>query len=307
MAVQRDELAASPACHVELSSGIVDAGGELKLKVSLVCNQPKEWVSRVVEIRDERNMTTAEAEFVTFDGNASETEWFAVKVPKEPGDYTWLAAVSFSGDTPSETATSVAFTVRAHTLNVVVWDVPSATVTGGAFRIHVGIKCSSNCCLEGHAFDVLDGEGALVATDRLGPQTWQNTEALHFSQIELRAPNARGRQEWKVDVPKSIDGLPHAAASATFGLVFVPPPECLLAVEAVDRDTREPITGAQIVAHPYRTFADSDGKAEMRVPKGEYTLFVSRRKYLPTKLAVAVTGDLQVTAELSLEPPPARE
>jgi hypothetical protein len=275
--------------------------------VSLACIPPQDCVGNVVEIRDGRGETVAVTEFVAFDGNANETDWLTVKVPDEPGDYTWCAAVSFPGETPSEVATPVSFTVRAHALNVVVWDVPSAIVTGEAFRIHVGMKCSSACALAGHAFEVLDASGATVVSGRLGPDAWQNTQALHFAQIGLKAPEAPGRQEWRVRVAESADALPHAAASASFGVVFVPPPECLLAVEAIDRDTRQPITGAQVVVHPYRTFADAEGRAQIRVPKGEYTVFVSRRKYLPTRLPVAVTEDLRVTAELMLEPPHGRE
>jgi hypothetical protein len=307
MTVQNDELAASSACHVELASGVIDAGGDLKMKLSLSCVPPRDCVGRVAELRDGGGRVVATAEFVAFDGNTSETDWFEVRGPDEPGDHTWLAAVPFPDETPREVVTPVAFTARAHALNVVIWDVPSAIVTGESFAIHVGIKCSSACALTGHAFEVLDASGVVVAGGSLGPNPWQNSQALHFARVELKAPDVTGRQEWKVRVAESADGLPHAAASVSFGVIFVPPPECLLAVEAIDRDTRQPITGAQVVAHPYRTFADADGRAQIRVPKGEYTVFVSRRKYLPAKLPVAVTEDLRVTAELMLEPPHGRE
>jgi hypothetical protein len=307
MTVQNDELAASRACHVELASGVVDAGGELKMKASVVCTPPQDCVGRVVEVRDGRGELVAAAVFVASSGEASETDWFAVGAPDDPGDYTWLAAVAFPDETPSEAVSPVTFTVRAHPVSVVVWDVPSAIATGETFCIHVGMKCSSACVLAGHAFDVLDASDAVVASGRLGPEVWQKTKGLYFAPVELRAPEEHGRQQWRVRVADSADGLPHAAASAAFGVIFVPPPDCLLAVQAIDRDTRQPVTGAQIVVHPYRTVADADGQAEIRVRKGEYTIFVSRRKYLPTKLPVAVTEDLRVTAELMLEPPHGRE
>jgi hypothetical protein len=305
--MQHDELAASRACHVELASGVIDAGGDLKMKLSLTCVPPRDCTGYVAELRDQKSRVVATAAFVAFDGDTSETDWFEVRGPDEPGDHTWFVAVPFPDETPPEVVTPVAFTVRAHALNVVVWDVPSAIVRGESFAIHVGIKCNSACALAGHAFEVLDASGAAVAAGRLGPDPWQNTRALHFARVELKAPDATGRQEWKVRVAESAGGLPHAAASVGFGVIFVPPPECLLAVEAIDRDTRQPIAGAQIVVHPYRTFADAEGRAQIRVPKGEYTVFVSRRKYLPTRLPVAVTEDLRVTAELMLEPPHGRE
>ncbi len=107
MTVQNDELAASRACHVELASGVIDG--------------------RVV----------ATAEFVAFDGETSETDWFEVRGPDEPGDHTWFAAVPFPDETPPDVTRPVVFTVRAHGLNVVVWDVPSAIVRGETFAIHV--------------------------------------------------------------------------------------------------------------------------------------------------------------------------
>jgi hypothetical protein len=277
------------------------------MKVRLVCDPPDKCVGRVAEIRDESGKTAVAAELETFEGNASETDWFTVKVPDEPGDYTWSAVVSFPGETPSETTTQIHFTVRAHEMNLVIWDVPSAVVTGETFLVHVGMKCSSTCALAGHAFEVLDATGTIVASGRLREDAWPRTQALHFAQVELQAPEATGRQEWTIRVTESCDRLPHAAACATFGLVFVSPPECLLAVEAIDRETRQPITDARIVVHPYRTVADTQGRGQIRLPRGEYTLFVARRNYLPTRLPVAVTEDLRVTAELMLEPPHARE
>jgi hypothetical protein len=53
--------------------------------------------------------------------------------------------------------------------------------------------------------------------------------------------------------------------------------------------------------HPYRAIADERGVAELRVPKGDYTLFVSARRYVSDRATVTVTGDLKTQAHLAVE------
>jgi hypothetical protein len=79
------------------------------------------------------------------------------------------------------------------------------------------------------------------------------------------------------------------------------PPECVLRVEAVDKETRAPVKRAKVVAHPYRTLTDEGGFAEVRVPKGDYRLFVSGGGYLPFRRDGSVTGDMTIRVELTLD------
>ena len=58
-----------------------------------------------------------------------------------------------------EAIVPVALTVRAHTTSALVWDVPPAVVIGEAFRVKVGIKCSSQCRQAHRDFIVVDDEG----------------------------------------------------------------------------------------------------------------------------------------------------
>jgi hypothetical protein len=55
------------------------------------------------------------------------------------------------------------------------------------------------------------------------------------------------------------------------------------------------------VVHPYRTVTNERGLAEVRVPEGEYRVFVSRRNYLPFRSDREVNADVTLEAELALD------
>ena len=128
----------------------------------------------------------------------------------------------------------------------------------------------------------------------------------YVAEVELEAPAAEGLYTWSVKDPGSDVGIPHAEGSTSFGVRVVSHPECLVTVEAVDKVSQMPLSGARVVMHPYRAVTDERGVAEMRVAKGAYKLFVSQTSYLTFGLPVEVTADMTARAELDLEPVPER-
>jgi hypothetical protein len=74
-----------------------------------------------------------------------------------------------------------------------------------------------------------------------------------------------------------------------------------LTVVAVDVESHAPVEGAKVVLHPYRTFTDERGVAEVRVPQGEYRLFVSGKKYFPFRSECDIEADVTIRAELALD------
>ena len=85
---------------------------------------------------------------------------------------------------------------------------------------------------------------------------------------------------------------------ARFGVRVVSAPECRVTVVALDAESRAPVEGARVVAHPYRAVTDERGMAELHVPAGEYRLFVSGRGCIPFRFDGAVTADTTIRAEL---------
>ena len=90
----------------------------------------------------------------------------------------------------------------------------------------------------------------------------------------------------------------HAVGRARFGVRVVSAPDCRVTVTAVDAESGAPVEGARVVAHPYRTVTDARGLAELRVPAGEYRLFVSGKGCIPFRFDGEVTADTSIRAEL---------
>ncbi|MCY4026116.1 MAG: hypothetical protein OXH75_07345 [Acidobacteria bacterium] len=92
---------------------------------------------------------------------------------------------------------------------------------------------------------------------------------------------------------------PHTQASARFGVRVVSKPELVLTVVATRAESGSPLEGARVVAHPYRALTDERGVAEMRVPAGEYRLFVSGKGRVPFRFDGEVTADTTIRAVLA--------
>jgi len=187
-------------------------------------------------------------------------------------------------------------------------------VAGERFRMKVGIKCSDECQLTNRDFGIYDHAGAQVATGTLPGEHWPGTTGLYVAEVELEAPAAEGLYTWSVKGPStalgagpgSDVGIPHAEGSISFGVRVVSPPEYLVTVETVDKESQTPLSGARVVIHPYKAVTDERGVAQVRVAKGAYKLFVSQTRYLTFGLPVEVTADMTARAELDLEPVPER-
>jgi len=202
-----------------------------------------------------------------------------------------------------------------HDRHVVVWDVPPAIERGATFRVRVGVKCASGCAPGAWTVAVHDQDGATRAAVSLGAEPWAGTAALYHAEIELTAPDVEGLHTWEAvaaGVPgnEASQGDPengdpqHGEARASFTVRSVAPPDCLVTVVAVDRQDQTPVAGATVVAHPFRALTDARGVATLRLPKGDYRLFVSGRNYVPFRRDGDISGELTITAELEPDLPP---
>jgi hypothetical protein len=237
------------------------------------------------------------------------TREFVVKAPVKPGKYTWLGvspAVVKEGVSYAEASTPISITVKPHTTHVVAWDAPSAVVVGERFKMKVGIKCSNECDLANRDFGIYNHEGTQIASSTLIGNRWPGTAGLYAGEVELEAPPREGLYTWTLRSAGSDTGLPHAEGGVSFGVRVVGHPDYVVTVEAVDKDSQTPLSGARVVMHPYNALTDERGVAEVRVAKGAYNLFVTQTKYLTFGQPVEVTADMKARVELELEPVPER-
>ena len=80
--------------------------------------------------------------------------------------------------------------------------------------------------------------------------------------------------------------MPHAEGSISFGVRVVGHPEYRVTVEAVDKDTQTPLTGARIVMHPYKALTDEGTPVEFArdLFRGDRTRLVMWTSELPARL-----------------------
>ena len=307
MASQTDKARDQVTCAVEVSPEIVDAGAEMTLHADVSCVPSCDLRGHTLLIKDQVGAETGRVKLANFDDETNETGGeFVAKAPVKPDAYTWSAvcpAIVKKGVSYSETSTPISFTVKSHTTSVVVWDTPSAVVAGERFRTKVGIKCSSECQLTNKDFRIYDYKGIQVSSATLTGDRWPGATGIYFAEIELEAPAEEGLYTWSVKVVGTDVGIiPHDEGSTSFGVRVVRYPECVVTIETVDKVSQTPLSGAHVVMHPYRALTDEHGRAEVRVAKGAYQLFVSQTSYVTFGLLVEVTTDLTARAELELEP-----
>jgi hypothetical protein len=228
-----------------------------------------------------------------------------LKTPLRVGDHFWSVvspAVVKKSVACEEASQSISFAVKPHAIRVLAWDAPATVGAGDKFRINVGIKCSSECVFAHEAFEVRDHAGKKIADGLLSGDISPGTSGVYSATTELEAPATAGLYHWTITCAGQSLEKPHAEGAAQFSLRVVPVPECLLRVEAVDRESQEPLAGARVALHPYKAITDERGFAEIRVAKGAYDLLVAKTDYFTLGLPVEVMADMTARAELDPEP-----
>jgi len=285
----------------------LDAGIDMVLKVRLSCSSACDLRGKTVEIIAQDAVMKV-IELVAFDGTANETDEFVLKSPIVPGEYMWTAvfpAQEKNGILHEESSTAFSFVIKPHATSIAVWDIPSPIALGDEFKIKVGVQCSAECQLAGTEIAVYDHEGTRVATGTVGDVPWSGATALSGVEVELEAPRMEGRYRWTVKFPNPDLEILHEGASCTFAFGTARQLEHMVMVKVRDKDTKAPVENAHVHLRPhlyrgsaYKGCTDDRGAARVRVPRGDYQLYVSSDTKDAVMSTVAVDGDLTVEAEL---------
>jgi hypothetical protein len=298
---------------VRPSPSQVDAGANVALRVQVSCPEACDLRGGIVRIVGQDGALAGQVELTEFDGAANLTDEFVVTAPMEPGEYAWMAvfpALEKEGISHREASTPVVFIVKPHSTSIAVWDIPSPIPFNDRFKIKVGVKCSAECNLVDKEIRVYGQRGKKVATGVLGGVPWAGTSGLYWAEVELEAPGVQGYYKWRVRFPKPGLQLPHEGASYQFGFTTARPPEHVVTVEVIGHDTKTPIGYARVVLSPpsgpsYAAYTDGGGVAKLKVPSGEYDLFISKTGHYSRvgafksfETTVEVADDAAVKAEL---------
>jgi hypothetical protein len=314
MASQSEEMHGQQVCAAEVSPEIVDAGAEMVLRAEVSCTPPCDLRGQSLEVKDQTGVDAGIIDLTEFDGETSTSGTLKVTAPLETGEYSWSTlcpAHSMQDVSYAQTSAVISFTVKPHTIRVLAWDIPTAVVGGEKFKMKIGIKCSSECRFADEEigiedFGIYSHDREALATGKISGELWPGTSGLYFTEVELNAPATAGLYNWNVKCPGTDGKIPHTEGTTGFGLRVVNPPECLVSIETIDKESQTPLKGVRVVMHPYAAVSDEYGIAQLRVAKGTYRLFVAQTSYLTFGLPVEVTADMNVKAELDLEPVPER-
>jgi len=287
----------------ELNPGVFTT---VKFRVS--CSSACNLTGQSVRIIDQDGELIKEAKLIIPSGAAFDTDPIVLKVPTEPGEYTWSVVYpeqEKDGILHQQAALPFSFTVRPeHPTNMVVWDVDSPVVTGSKFKVKVGVKCSAGCMLADKMIRIFDQQQVIVGTGQLGKDPLPETASLYWTEVELQAPEQEGYYNWTIKFTEAETNARHMESASTFGFRVVNRPDCILTLEVKDKESGEPVEKASVILHPYRTKTDEKGIAKLAVTQGKYQLFVTRDdKYELYKDTIEVFSDLELKVKLNVRPP----
>jgi hypothetical protein len=186
-----------------------------------------------------------------------------------------------------------------HETSLAVWDIPTAAA-GERFSVKIGAKSEAGCTMTGCRIEVADGDGAVVASERLGDTPWLGTDALFWAEVELSAPAEPGTAGFSARFDAEQLDEPHQSAALTFNVPVVARPDHTVTVK-VTADG-EPVEQAYIRLGPYRSVTDAAGRAAIKAAKGTYELVVWKTGYDAPVTPLAVEADDTVAIDAKILP-----
>ncbi len=185
-----------------------------------------------------------------------------------------------------------------HQTSLAVWDIPTPAA-GERFAIKVGGKSSAGCALGGQRVEVLDGE-TVVALGHFGEAPWPGTDALFWTEVELRAPDRPGLVTLSVRFDAAELDAPHEGASSPFKVSVIARPEHTLTVKVVADEL--PVEGAIIRLGPVRASTNASGTAAVKLAKGRYELVVWKAGYDAPVTPIAIDADVFAQVDVRVVP-----
>lgn len=191
---------------------------------------------------------------------------------------------------------------KSHRTSAAVWGAPTPVAVRSTFTVKVGVKCSEGCRLPGQVVRVSDEAGSCVAEGRLGEAPWPGTRGLYVAELSLPASATEGVFHWRGSFLGDAMAPRHESASSLFSFRTVEPPEHTVVVEVKERESGAPLERVSVFMGIYQAITDALGRAELKLPKGAYTLAVRRRGYEAPSLSVAVDRERTFSIQMGLVP-----
>jgi len=282
----------------------VTIGADVVLRAKVSCSTGCDLCGSMVKV-EAHDSVAATGALAAFDAGVNESEAISLKAPPRVGQHCWTIVFEpQEGGDIDHARCALPLTIKtvAHGTSLAVWDIPSPVVTGTRFAITIGAKSAANCALKDAEIEICEEGGAVVARGRLGEEPWPGTSALYWTQVELTAPDQEGLGAWSVRFAAAELPLPHDGSSAELRVAIVRPPEHLLTVKVIEKESKTPIDDVQIRLGAYRAATGPAGLAEIMLPKGEHELHIWKAGYDAPSRPVEIDRDMAVEIEASVIP-----
>jgi hypothetical protein len=287
----------------------VDGTTALTLNLRAICSIGCDLWGKSIQVLTEDGTLVIKKPLLQSDGSTLASGEIVVQAPFEPGEHSWTVlfpAQTVGGVPHKESSTTFPIVVKPHATRVKVWQVPPTVIASQHFVVNVGVECSSQCSLAGQKIEIRDQKGTRLVAAILGEHPHADSKGLYWTEVELEAPISEGRFRWTAAFPGAdVSGF-HKQASCDFSSAVVREGECLLTIEAVSKELSLPARNARVLIRPqrYRGFTyenetDEEGIAEVRLPAGEYQVYVRGEESEVLFSRVQVAGDCTIRAELT--------
>ena len=280
----------------------VPVGATFVVKVAVACSEGCDLHEHALDVAAPAGAGEAQQAPSADTDDALE---ITLRAPPRVGDQVWRIAL------PQDRAAGVRHDAQPLSINVkvtpqssslAVWDIPSPVVMGQAFEIKAGAKSAGDFKLTGRAIEVCDETGAVLAQGCLGDAPWPGTSGLYWAQLRLSAPGREGPCARSVRFAATDVELPHDGATANFTVSVTRPADHRLTVKVREKDTANPIEGADIRLGIYRATTDPAGVAAVDVANGTYELVVWKVGYDVPIQSTEVHTDRVVEVEATVVP-----
>jgi hypothetical protein len=177
------------------------------------------------------------------------------------------------------------------TISLAVWDVPTPVIAGGKFAVKIGAKSATKRQLGGQLVEITDATGIVVASGTLGNTPRPGTEALYCTALDVPAPKQE-IAEFTVRLAGAED-----AVATRFSAAVAAKPAYTLSVTVAERDSKEPLDGVEIRIGPFQARTGKDGRAELKVSRGDFQIQLWRTAHIaePQPIRVGRDESLELT------------
>jgi hypothetical protein len=187
---------------------------------------------------------------------------------------------------------------NAKTASLAVWDVSSPVTAGTPFAVKIGAKAADGRSLAGCRVEVSDASGKGVASGALGVVPLAGTEGLYWLDLKVPAPATPRVADYGVRlIASGID-----AAATRFSAAATATPEHRLTLSITEKNSAQALADVEVRLGPFHARTNKDGRAELRLCKGEYRVQLWRAAHIAETQTVTIDSDTDLALTMTFVP-----